>query len=82
MAKATPCWSPGITPPGQTLTLTVDVLRVWAETHIEEVLAAQKRYDARHAVEKLSESHRWQLPPLGFSSLRPSSRKVLRATRR
>ena len=29
--------------PGMSLTLTVDALRVWAETHIEEVLAAQKR---------------------------------------
>jgi hypothetical protein len=27
----------------------VEALRVWAETHIEEVLAAQKRYDARAA---------------------------------
>ena len=34
-----------ITPLGQTLTETVDALRVWAETHIEEVVAAQQRYD-------------------------------------
>lgn len=35
-----------ITPLGRTLTATVDALRVWAETHIEAVLAAQARYDA------------------------------------
>ena len=35
-----------ITPLGQTLTATVDALRVWAETYIEDVLAAQQRYDA------------------------------------
>jgi DNA-binding HxlR family transcriptional regulator len=34
-----------ITPLGETLATAVDALRVWAETHIEEVLAAQKRYD-------------------------------------
>ncbi len=32
-----------ITPLGRTLTTTVDALRVWAETHIEDVLAAQNR---------------------------------------
>jgi DNA-binding HxlR family transcriptional regulator len=36
-----------LTPLGQTLTATVEALREWAETHIKEVLAAQKRYDAR-----------------------------------
>jgi DNA-binding HxlR family transcriptional regulator len=36
-----------LTPLGQTLTATVEALRDWAETHIEEVLTAQKRYDAR-----------------------------------
>ena len=35
-----------ITPLGQTLAYTVDALRVWAETHIGEVVDAQKRYDA------------------------------------
>jgi DNA-binding HxlR family transcriptional regulator len=35
-----------ITPLGQTLTSTVDALRIWAETHIGEVIDAQKRYDA------------------------------------
>ena len=35
-----------ITPLGRTLATTVDALRVWAETHIEEVLTSQKRYDA------------------------------------
>lgn len=36
-----------ITPLGRTLTATVDALRVWAETHIKDVQAAQQRYDAR-----------------------------------
>lgn len=36
-----------ITDLGRTLTDTVDALRIWAETHIEDVLAAQGRYDAR-----------------------------------
>ena len=35
-----------ITPLGRTLAATVDSLRVWAETHIDKVLKAQKRYDA------------------------------------
>ena len=35
-----------ITPLGRTLATAVDALRVWAETHIEEVLVAQQRYDA------------------------------------
>ncbi len=35
-----------ITPLGETLTATVDALRLWGETHIEEVQAAQRRYDA------------------------------------
>ena len=35
-----------ITPLGGTLAATVDTLRVWAETHIEQVLTAQQRYDA------------------------------------
>ena len=35
-----------ITPRGQTLADTVDALRVWAETHMEEVTAHQQRYDA------------------------------------
>jgi DNA-binding HxlR family transcriptional regulator len=34
-----------ITPLGQTLTSTLDALRIWAESHIGEVLDAQKRYD-------------------------------------
>ncbi|MEE1610120.1 winged helix-turn-helix transcriptional regulator [Microvirga sp. CF3016] len=34
-----------ITPLGQTLASTVDALRIWAETHISEVLDAQKRFD-------------------------------------
>jgi DNA-binding HxlR family transcriptional regulator len=35
-----------ITPLGRTLSVTVDSLRVWAETHIDKVLKAQKHYDA------------------------------------
>lgn len=35
-----------ITPLGETLAETVDALRLWGETHIQEVLAAQRRYDA------------------------------------
>jgi DNA-binding HxlR family transcriptional regulator len=35
-----------ITPLGETLSATVDGLRIWAETHIEKVLAAQLQYDA------------------------------------
>jgi DNA-binding HxlR family transcriptional regulator len=34
-----------ITPLGRTLTGAVDALRVWAETHIDQVLEAQRRYD-------------------------------------
>ena len=34
-----------ITPLGLTLTTTLDALRDWAEGHIEEVRAAQRRYD-------------------------------------
>lgn len=34
-----------ITPLGRTLTATVDALRVWAETHIDDVLASQRHYD-------------------------------------
>jgi len=35
-----------ITPLGRTLAQTLDALRVWAETHMEEVTANQQRYDA------------------------------------
>src|ERR1700690_61396 len=35
-----------ITPLGETLSATVDGLRVWAETHIDKVLKAQRQYDA------------------------------------
>jgi DNA-binding HxlR family transcriptional regulator len=34
-----------ITPLGQTLAATVDGLRIWAETHMEQVLRAQQHYD-------------------------------------
>jgi DNA-binding HxlR family transcriptional regulator len=36
-----------ITPLGKTLASTVDALRLWAETHIEDVLNAQRKYDLR-----------------------------------
>lgn len=35
-----------ITPLGRTLSAAVDMLRIWAETHMNEVLEAQRRYDA------------------------------------
>ena len=35
-----------ITPLGATLSATVDSLRVWAETHMGQVLASQQHYDA------------------------------------
>ncbi len=38
-----------ITELGRTLSDTVDALRIWAETHIEDVLASQKRFDSRDA---------------------------------
>ena len=38
-----------ITDLGRTLSATVDALRLWAETHIEDVLASQQRYDSRMA---------------------------------
>ncbi|RVT92180.1 transcriptional regulator [Rhodovarius crocodyli] len=38
-----------ITPLGMTLAQTVDQLRIWAETHMPEVAACQRRYDAARA---------------------------------
>jgi len=38
-----------ITPLGRTLATTLDALRIWAETHMEEVTANQQRYDAVQA---------------------------------
>ena len=35
-----------ITPLGETLSATVDNLRVWAETHMDQVLLSQRQYDA------------------------------------
>jgi DNA-binding HxlR family transcriptional regulator len=35
-----------ITPLGKTLSATVDGLRIWAETHMEQVLLSQRYYDA------------------------------------
>ena len=37
-----------ITPLGATLAGAVDPLRDWAERHLKEVSAAQRRYDAHH----------------------------------
>ena len=37
-----------ITPLGVTLAAAVDPLRDWAENHLKEVLASQRRYDAQH----------------------------------
>ena len=36
-----------ITPLGRTLAETVDALRIWAETHIGDVVEAQRDYDRR-----------------------------------
>jgi DNA-binding HxlR family transcriptional regulator len=38
-----------ITPLGKTLSATVDNLRIWAETHMEQVLLSQQQYDAAAA---------------------------------
>lgn len=38
-----------ITPLGETLSATVDNLRIWAETHMEQVLLSQQQYDAATA---------------------------------
>ena len=38
-----------ITPLGQTLSATVDNLRIWAETHMEQVTQSQQQYDAAAA---------------------------------
>ncbi len=38
-----------VTPLGQTLSATVDSLRIWAETNMEQVLQAQQHYDATAA---------------------------------
>jgi DNA-binding HxlR family transcriptional regulator len=35
-----------VTPLGKTLAVPVDALRIWAETHMDEVVASQQRYDA------------------------------------
>jgi DNA-binding HxlR family transcriptional regulator len=35
-----------VTPLGQSLAATMDPLRAWAETHMEEVIVNQQRYDA------------------------------------
>src|SRR5450755_2953330 len=41
------CVEYAITPLGRTLAETVDGLRLWAQTHFDEVVKAQKRYDLR-----------------------------------
>jgi DNA-binding HxlR family transcriptional regulator len=38
-----------ITPLGTTLSATVDNLRIWAETHMKQVLVSQQQYDAAAA---------------------------------
>ena len=38
-----------ITPLGETLSATVDSLRIWAETHMEQVMLSQQHYDAASA---------------------------------
>ena len=38
-----------ITPLGRTLSATVDNLRIWAETHMEQVVQSQQQYDAAAA---------------------------------
>jgi DNA-binding HxlR family transcriptional regulator len=40
-----------ITPLGATLAGAIDPLRDWAEQHLKEVLAAQRRYDAQRSAE-------------------------------
>jgi DNA-binding HxlR family transcriptional regulator len=35
-----------ITPLGQSLAAATDALRIWAETHMDDVIANQQRYDA------------------------------------
>ena len=34
---------------GRTLSATVDNLRIWAETHMEQVVQSQQQYDAAAA---------------------------------
>jgi DNA-binding HxlR family transcriptional regulator len=36
-----------LTPLCRTLTQTIEALRAWAETHVDDVLAAQEGYDVR-----------------------------------
>ena len=36
---------------GETLSATVDPLRLWAESHIEQVLTAQQHYDGKRCAE-------------------------------
>ena len=40
-----------ITPLGATLAAAVDPLRDWAESHLKEVMVAQRRYDAQRTAE-------------------------------
>jgi DNA-binding HxlR family transcriptional regulator len=39
-----------ITPLGRTLAATIDGLRIWAQTHIRDVVAAQTRYDSDQGI--------------------------------
>ncbi|HEY0909773.1 MAG TPA: helix-turn-helix domain-containing protein, partial [Bradyrhizobium sp.] len=40
-----------ISPLGTTLAAAVDPLRDWAESHLKEVMVAQRRYDAQRTAE-------------------------------
>lgn len=35
-----------VTPLGRTLAVPIEALRIWAETHVKDVIACQHRYDA------------------------------------
>ncbi len=39
-----------VTPLGRTLSATVDNLRIWAESHMDQVLEAQQAYDANGSI--------------------------------
>ena len=42
-----------ITALGQTLSVTVNPLRLWAESHIEQVFKAQQQYDKKRALHEV-----------------------------
>ena len=49
-----------ITPLGETLSATVDNLRIWAETHMEQVLRSQQQYDAGGSVKRRDVARHFQ----------------------